>query len=124
MYDYLTLVEVLEMQKALVKRYGGEFGVRDLGALESALSRVQSDHYPDIISRAAALMESIVLYKPFKEGNKRTAFAAIDAFLRMNGYSIHQRSDKIYDFFIQLIKTQQFEIENIAHSLRQVTVKV
>lgn len=123
MYDYLTLAEVLEIQKVLIARYGGEPGIRDLGVLESALSRAQSDHYPDLITRAAALMESIVLYQPFKQGNKRTAFAAVDAFLRMNGYSIHQQSDKIYQFFVHLLKTKQFEINAIAQSLRQVTLK-
>ena len=80
MRDYLTLAEVLTIYSILLQRYGGTSGVRDLGALESALYRPQSGYYQDIIQEAAALMESLAINHPFVDGNKRVAFAVTDVF--------------------------------------------
>jgi plasmid maintenance system antidote protein VapI len=56
-------------------RYGGAPGVRDAGALESALHRPQTGYYDSIIHEAAALLESLVQNHPFIDGNKRVAYA-------------------------------------------------
>lgn len=58
----------------------------DTGELESVLFRLQSDYHVDIAARIAALMESLVIYHPFVDGNRQVAFAATDIFLRINHY--------------------------------------
>lgn len=68
--------------------YGGASGLRDAGALESALHRPQTGYYDTLIHEAAALIESLVQNRPFVDGNKRVAFAVTDVFLRINGYQI------------------------------------
>jgi death on curing protein len=73
--DYLTVPEVLELHTILIKRYGGLSGVRDYGALEAAVHRLQSGYYEDIVQEAAALLESLAVNHPFIDGNKRVAFA-------------------------------------------------
>lgn len=65
---YLSLNEVLEIQRILINRYGGASGIRDLNSLESAIFRPQTGYYPDTIAEAAALMESIVINHPFIDG--------------------------------------------------------
>jgi len=52
---YPTLDEVIAVHLRLIEKFGGSLGVRDLGALESALARPQSGYYTDIIQEAAAL---------------------------------------------------------------------
>jgi death-on-curing protein len=82
---YLTLAEVLAFHDVLIEEFGGATGVRDLGALESALFRPRTGYYRDVVEEAAALFESLVQNHPFVDGNKRVAFAVMDVFLRMNG---------------------------------------
>ena len=66
--DYLTVADVLAMYTVLMERYGGESGIRDPGALESAIFRPMTGYYTDTISEAAALMESLAINHPFIGG--------------------------------------------------------
>jgi death-on-curing protein len=80
-----TLEETLELHRALLERFGGAHGVRDLGLLESALGRPLTGYYDTLCLQAGALLESLVMNHPFVDGNKRVAFALTAIFLRMNG---------------------------------------
>jgi death on curing protein len=80
MVQFLSLDEVLAIQEALVDRFGGIGGVRDLGLLESALFRPRTGYYRDLVEMAAALFESLIMNHPFFDGNKRVAFFATDVF--------------------------------------------
>ncbi len=84
--DFPTVGEVLDIHKDQIGRFGGEYGLRDMGALESAIMRPQIGYYDGIIEEAAALLESLAMNHPFVDGNKRAAFAATEVFLRMNAY--------------------------------------
>jgi len=124
MRDYLTLIEVLGMHAVLMQRYGGATGIRDMGALEAALYRPQSGYYEYIIQEAAALMESLAINHPFIDGNKRTAFAAMDVFLKINGYRLSQKSDDIYTEMISMFDEKKFDIEHLEAWLKEATVKI
>lgn len=97
MAQYLRVVEVLTLHAILIDEFGGTDGVRDLGALEAAVFRPQTGHYEDPIAEAAALLESLIQNHPFLDGNKRTAVAAADVHIRLNGFELggdsmeHQR---------------------------------
>jgi death-on-curing protein len=121
--DYLTVADVLAMHSALIQRHGGAFGVRDPGALESALFRPQSGYYADIIAEAAALMESLAINHPFIDGNKWIAFAAADVFLRINGYRINRKPMAIYSDMIQMFESGSFDMAHIGPWLRGIAVK-
>src|SRR5579884_2252605 len=123
MTDYLTLADVLAMHATLIERYGGTRGIRDAGALESALFRPQSGYYKDIIEEAAALLESIAINHPFLDGNKRTAFAACDVFLRINGYTIADKPDAMYALLMDLFDRQRFHKDELEAWLRRVVKK-
>lgn len=98
------------MHEILIRRYGGASGIRDMGALESALLRPQSGYYDNTIQEAAALMESLVINHPFVDGNERVAFAAVDVFLRINGYRLNQKADDIYKKMIALFDEKKFDL--------------
>jgi death-on-curing protein len=76
----------------LIEAYGGVNGVRDENGLESAIARPQHlEAYAGIESAghlAAALAWAILRNHPFADGNKRTAFAALNIFLARNGYRL------------------------------------
>jgi len=120
---YITSAEVLLMHYALVKRFGGSHGLRDVGALESALFRPQSGYYEDIIQEAAALWESMTNNHAFIDGNKRIGFAVTDTFLRVNGYKITTAADEIYIFIDELLETGEFEFRRLEPWLRKNTIK-
>ena len=116
---YLTPVEVMFMQHVLIERYGGAHGLRDAGALEAALFRPQSGHYDDIIWEAAALFESLAVNHPFIDGNKRIAFAAVDVFLRVNGWRLHAKPIAVHRWMLERLESGTFSIANIEPWLRK-----
>jgi death-on-curing protein len=80
---FLTLSEVLELHRQVMEQSGGLLGIRDLGALESALAQPRMtfggvDLYPTLIEKASALAFSIINNHPFVDGNKRVGHAALD----------------------------------------------
>ena len=123
MKEYLTVPDVLAIHSILIQRYGGTHGIRDRGALESALFRLQSGYYADIVSEAAALMESLAINHPFVDGNKRVAFAATDIFLRINGYRINCESMIIYTDMMQMFDTGTFDLAHLEPWLRKLVIK-
>ena len=123
MKEYLTVPDVLTIHSILIQRYSGIHGVRDPGALESALFRVQSGYYIDIVAEAAALMESLAVNHPFVDGNKRVAFAATDIFLRTNGYRINCESMNIYADMMRMFETGTFDLAHLEPWLRKLVIK-
>ncbi len=90
---YLTLSEVVELHGLLLRATRGAAGIRDLAGLESALAQPKAtfsgrDLYPMLVDKAAALAFSLVRNHPFVDGNKRTAHAAMETFLVLNGAEI------------------------------------
>ena len=87
---YLTLEEVVELHRRLLEATGGAAGIRDLGALESAIAQPRItfcgvDLYPTLEEKAAALCFSLVENHPLLDGNKRVGHAAMETFLVLNG---------------------------------------
>jgi death-on-curing protein len=86
---YLSLADILALHEAIMERTGFRAApLRDEGALESAIMRPRmAAHYElaDLIRQAALLAVGISQAHAFVDGNKRTAFAATDVFLGLNG---------------------------------------
>ena len=96
---YLTLSEVLNLYSEIMERTGGAVGIRDMGALESALAQPHmtfggQDLYPTLAEKAGALGYSLIMNHPFVDGNKRTGHAAVEVFLLLNGFEIRAAVDE------------------------------
>src|SRR6266511_1567931 len=96
---YLTLGEVVELHRHVLQAGGGAPGIRDLGALDSAVAQPKAtfggvDLYPTVIEKAAALCFSLVQGHPFVDGNKRVGHAAMETFLVLNGSEIDAPVDE------------------------------
>ncbi len=113
MHDFPTIEEVVTIHELAVREFGGSLGLRDQGALESALLRPQMGYYDGLIEEAAALMESLAMNHPFIDGNKRTAFYATDTFLRKNGSYINSDNDEAHRFFMNLFETNSFRFAQL-----------
>ena len=75
-HDFPSIDEVIVLHGALIDEFGGAHGIRDEGALASAIMRPQMGYYDDLIQEAAALLESLAMNDPFVDGNKRVGAAA------------------------------------------------
>ena len=112
-HDFPSVEEVVAIHNALIRETGGSTGLRDPGALDSAMMRSQLGYYEDIIEEAAAMLESLAMNHPFVDGNKRTALAVTDAFLRLNGRFIDCDSEETYAHFMHLFKTDSFRFAEL-----------
>jgi death on curing protein len=87
--QYLSLAEVIALHESAMRRLGfAPKPLRDEGTLESAVMRPQMAAYyegADVIKQAALLGIGISQAQAFLDGNKRTAYLALNTFLRMNG---------------------------------------
>ncbi len=96
---YLTEEEAL----AAVERMG--LHVRDAGLLGSALARPRAsafgeDAYPNLITKAAAMFESLVRNHALFDGNKRLSIVLTWAFLLNNGVRLNHTEDEAFDFVL------------------------
>lgn len=116
--QFLSLDEVLAIQKRLIDRFGGDDGVRDRGLLESALFRPQTGYYTHIEEMSAAMFESLLINYAFVDGNKRVAFFATDVFLRMNGWKLTVTADEGEQFIVGVLEANDCSFEKILPWIR------
>lgn len=110
---------MLAIHAILIDEFGGADGVRDPGALEAAVFRPQTGYYEDAIAEAAALLESLVQNHPFLDGNKRTAVAAADVHLRMNGLELAGDSMDHHRLLIGLMERGNLDWKAVDDWLRE-----
>ena len=116
---YPGVDEVLSVHARLIARFGGSHGLRDRGALESALARPQSGYYTDLIQEAAALWESLSQNHPFVDGNKRVAVTVTAAFLKVNGVDVVFNDLDAYSFLIGLYEAGALRFSELDAWLRE-----
>jgi death on curing protein len=120
---YLTLAELIYVAE---RATGSKVLVRDAGLLESAAVRPQAtvfgaDAYPDLDSKAAALLHSLARNHALVDGNQRLALAAVIAFYGMNGRRLTLTNDAAYDLVIQVAAGQLDSVSDIAKVLERST---
>jgi death-on-curing protein len=119
--EFLDLDDVVDLANALL---GDPAPIRDIGLLGSAVARPQTtafgeDAYPDIWTKAAALLHSIVKNHALVDGNKRLGWLATAVFLEINGIEISRASnDDVYDLVVDIAAGQP-TVDAIAKRLRQ-----
>ena len=117
---YLDLDDLLHVAGAVLP----SVDVRDIGLLESALARPRasafgSDAYPDLHTKAAALLHSVASNHGLVDGNKRLALAATIAFLGINGWRLTLTNDEAYDLVIAVASGELDDLQAIADSLQE-----
>jgi death-on-curing protein len=118
--EYLELEDVVALAAIL---FGDPPPIRDIGLLGSAVARPRTsafgeDAYPDILTKAAALLQSIVNNHALIDGNKRLGWLSTAVFLEVNGMrALRISNDDVYDFVIWVAATSP-AIEEIVARLR------
>jgi death-on-curing protein len=119
--EFLDLDDLIELARHLL---GDPPPIRDVGLLGSAAARPQmsvggEDAYPDLWTKAAALLHSIVKNHALVDGNKRLGWLATAVFLELNGaQAIAASNDDVYDL-VMTVAAGDPPLEDIARALRR-----
>jgi death-on-curing protein len=120
--EFLDLDDLVELARGLL---GDPPPIRDIGLLGSAAARPQTtafgeDAYPDLVTKAAALLQSIVNNHALVDGNKRLGWLATAVFLELNGIKASRASnDDVYDLVVWIAASNP-DLDDITTRLRRV----
>ncbi|MFI9726597.1 type II toxin-antitoxin system death-on-curing family toxin [Streptomyces sp. NPDC052092] len=118
---YLTAEDVLAIAEDAVDDQ--RIAVRDAGLLESAVHRPSAsmfgrEAYADLFDKAAALLQSLAVNRPFVDGNKRTAWVSCVVFLALNGVQLRPDIDVAEQLVIAVATGRLDEVKGISEALR------
>lgn len=102
MIRYPSLEEVIYIYSEVIERTGGQAAISEEKVLENVLAKplVQfegEELYPDLFTKAAVLLYSMIASRPFVDGNKRMALLCALFILRTNGYHLVTSQDSIVE---------------------------
>jgi death-on-curing protein len=117
--QYCTVEQALRIARIAV---GGPVHVRDVGLLEAAVHRPRTsvlgqDAYPDLLTKAAALLHSLARNHPLVDGNKRLAWLATYVFCAKNGVELDAQDDPAYDLVVAVASGSIDDVGEIARIL-------
>jgi death-on-curing protein len=116
---YVTVEQALRIARAAL---GASVVVRDVGLLESSVHRPRAsvlgqDAYPDLLTKAAALLHSLARNHPLVDGNKRLAWLATYVFCAKNGVELDPDDDAAYDLVVAVSSGSLDDVDKIAEIL-------
>ena len=113
---WVGVLETVVLHDLQLVAFGGAAGVRDVGALQSALARPRNlwaygKKKPSLERLATAYAFGIIKNHPFVDGNKRTALVVSFAFLEVNGVEMNASEEEAYRVFMDLASGRVSEEE-------------
>lgn len=120
--EFLDLDDLVELARRLL---GDPPPIRDIGLLGAAAARPSTtafgeDAYPDLLTKAAALLQSVVNNHALVDGNKRLGWLATAVFLELNGVAASgATNDDVYEL-VMWVATNNPVLDEITARLRSV----
>lgn len=104
---WITIEQLIGLHARIIKRTGGEDGIRDRSSLEAALAApLQTfggqDLFPGELEKIARLGYGLAVNHAFVDGNKRVGAMAVQILLLSNGYRLSLRKNELSDMFIAI----------------------
>lgn len=109
--------KVLLLHKLITEETGGDYGIRDMGLLESGLESVFAtfdgkDLYPTKEEKAARLGFNLVNNHAFLDGNKRIGIYVMISFLEVNGIKMDCTNEDLIDLGLGIAENR-YKYEDI-----------
>ncbi len=122
--NYLTKDELLDLHAYIITRYGGRLGIASQDRLTSALDAPRqvlfgAELYPDLPSKAAALMFLMLKSRPFVGANEATALLALLRLLAINHASLGDVSQGELTHLIRAVNHSDLDREGLEAWLRE-----
>jgi death-on-curing protein len=123
----ININEIILIHDRIVEATGGSKGIRESNLLDSVCNTPFANYfgkelYPDIFLKAAVIINSLVNYHVFVDGNKRTGIAVMEYFLAKNGYNF-TNSKNIKEDFVLHIATTNPDLADIAIWIKKHSTK-
>lgn len=122
---YLSKNELLDLHAYAITRYGGHLGIASQDRLTTVLDAPRqvlfdAELYPDIPSKAAALIFFILKNRPFLGGNEVTALMALLRFLALNDMALRDDvSDAELIWLVRSVNQADLDKEGVERWLRE-----
>ena len=118
--EFLDLDDLIDRARSLL---GDPPPIRDVGLLGSGAARPQTtafgqDAYPELIGKAAALLQSIVNNPPLVDGNKRLGWLATAVFLELNGVAASRLANDHVFGLVMWVASSNPDLDDITDRLR------
>jgi death-on-curing protein len=117
---YLTVDEVIDLNRRVTTECGGLFSIRDRHRVEYLVDIVRDDEqFPTVWGKAAMYVHRLATSQAFLDGNKRTALEAGDVFLAYNGYNFrHPGVMETVEFMLAVARKEK-KMEDVAVWLKR-----
>lgn len=105
MIKYLSAEDIIKINVYVIKTFSPKepIGVKDASALHMAVEQPRQV----VFEKAAILMINITKRHPFYNGNKRSAWVAMDLFLKLNGYQTSFPTTEGVDFILHITTSNE-----------------
>jgi len=116
--NYLSVDQVIAIHDETLLAFKGAQGVLNKAMIEVSVHKPKitlglKEVFPDIFSKAAALLNAITLNHGFVDGNKRTGYLTAVIFLRLNGIEIQPSDDEIIELMFRVASGGDSDIKMI-----------
>ncbi len=120
-FEYLDIDDLMMLAAGLL---GDPVPIRDVGLLEAAAVRPRAsafgeDAYPDVWSKAGALLSSIVKNHALVDGNKRLGWLSCAVLLDLNGVDPTMATDDVVYELVMRVAAEQLDVDEIGAALRR-----
>ena len=117
---------ILKLHDDNIEKYGGDYGFIDEGTFEMLCSQPYQnvfgmELYPTIYDKAAKFVEGFATHQVFRDGNKRTGFAAMNMFLNFNGLELTMTEKEAEEFVLAIANKEIPSYEEVSKILQEKT---
>uniref|UniRef100_A0A7C5V4N2 Type II toxin-antitoxin system death-on-curing family toxin n=1 Tax=Caldicellulosiruptor owensensis TaxID=55205 RepID=A0A7C5V4N2_9FIRM len=119
----LSIEDVLLIAKKLIERFGGTFGIRDKGLLESSLNSAfqtfdGEELYKTNVEKIAVISYSIIRNHPLIDGNKRLGISVLLILCKLNNIILEYTREEAVDLAIRIAEGS-IDIEDVVEWIKK-----
>ena len=108
----LTKDQIIMLNEAIYKRYGGDVGVLNEGMLDSALQAPfqtfgGEELYPETKDKIIRLAYGLIKNHSFRDGNKRIGALVLLTLLEINGYHVNASNEEFADIIMGIAASEK-----------------
>jgi len=121
----LSVEEIITIHNKICKLFGIPHGIINKGNLAAVVERPNTiingkEIFPDVHSKAASLLEGIIRWHPFADGNKRTALLTMTYYLKLEGYGFALPLSAVR-YTVKIAKNQYTDEKHTKKLLKEIT---
>ena len=107
-----TKDQIIMLNEAIYKRYGGDVGVLNDGMLDSALQTPfqtfgGEELYPETKDKIIRLAYGLIKNHSFRDGNKRIGALVLLTLLEINGYHVNASNEEFADIIMGIAASEK-----------------